>query len=166
MSISFKFWCILKLLPPSMAARILKIWQASESQSFHTYLISSWFMWCHVTFKLSSVCKGVTAQGATKVIFILFMAILNVFFQRGKAFIASITIWAGEQLGKCIWCSCKRKIIYVKFKTFKNITKATTESLCYVPDTMLPSLYLILKIIQWYLSLFYKRKKARLRKVK
>lgn len=76
---------------------------------FYTYLLSSWLMWCHMTFKLGSVCKGVTAQGAAEVVFILLMAVLNVFFQRGKALVASITIRAGEQLGKCIWCSCGGK---------------------------------------------------------
>ena len=49
-----------------------------------------------MTFELGSVCKGVTAQGATEVIFILFVAIFNMFFQRGKAFISSVTIRAGE----------------------------------------------------------------------
>lgn len=49
-----------------------------------------------MTFELGSVRKGVTAQGATEVVFVLFMAIFNVFFQRGKAFISSVTIWAGE----------------------------------------------------------------------
>lgn len=74
-----------------------------------TYLLSSWLVWRHVAFQLGPVCKGVTAQGAAEVVFILLMAILNVFFQRGKALVASITIWAGEQLGKCVWCSCDGK---------------------------------------------------------
>lgn len=49
-----------------------------------------------MTFKLGSVCKGVTAQGAAEVIFVLLVAIFNVFFQRGKALISSVTIRAGE----------------------------------------------------------------------
>lgn len=55
--------------------------------------------------ELGSVCKRVTAQGAAEVVFVLLVAILNVFFQRGKAFISSVTVRTGEQLGKCIWCS-------------------------------------------------------------
>lgn len=81
-------------------------WQPPAS---FTYLLSSWLMWCHMTFKLGSVGKGVTAQGAAEVVFVLLMAVLNVFFQRGKALVASITIRASEQLGKCIWCSCGGK---------------------------------------------------------
>lgn len=62
-----------------------------------------------MTFELGSVCEGVTAQGAAEVVFVLFMAVLNMFFQRGEALVASITVWAGEQLGKCIWCSWEEK---------------------------------------------------------
>lgn len=62
-----------------------------------------------MAFKLGPVGKGVTAQGAAEIVLVLLMAVLNVFFQRGKALVASVTIWAGEQLGKCIWCSWEGK---------------------------------------------------------
>lgn len=81
------------------------VWGGGCPASF-TYLLSSWLVWRHVAFQLGPVCKGVTAQRTAEVVFILLMAILNVFFQRGKALVASITIWAGEQLGKCVWCPC------------------------------------------------------------
>lgn len=67
-----------------------------------TYLISSRLVRCHVAVQLSPVRERVTAQGATEVIFVLFMAVLNVFLQRGKTLVPSITIRAGKQLGKCI----------------------------------------------------------------
>ena len=89
--------------------------------------------------ELGSVCKRVTAQGAAEVVFILLVAILNVFFQRGKAFISSVTIRTGEHLGKCIWCSCKTRIVH-----FKDVPKlvpkcpprpsAVCQILCFVSD--------------------------------
>lgn len=71
-----------------------------------TDLISSWLVRRHVAVQLCSVCKRVTAKGAAEVILVFFMAVFNVFLQRGKALVPSITVRAGKQLGKCIGCSC------------------------------------------------------------
>lgn len=71
-------------------------------QPHGTHLISSRLVRRHVAVQLGSVGEGVTAQGAAEVIFVLFMAVLDVFLQRGKTLVPSITIRAGEQLGKCI----------------------------------------------------------------
>lgn len=104
--------------------------------------------------ELGSVCKRVAAQGAAEVVFILLVAILNVFFQRGKAFISSVTIWTGEQLGKCIWCSCKRRIVH-----FKDVPKIVPK-LSLRPSAMCQILCLVFDPQNQHtaVSLFYKEK--------
>ena len=104
--------------------------------------------------ELGSVCKRVTAQGAAEVVFVLLVAILNVFFQRGKAFISSVTVRTGEQLGKCIWCSCETRI--VRFKDVPKVApkrpprpSAVCQILCFVADPQNP---------HTDVSLFYKER--------
>lgn len=77
-----------------------------------TYWISSWFVWRHVAVELRSVRKRVTAQGAAEVIFVFFMAVFNVFLQRGETLVPPIAVWAGEQLGKRVRCSCTRETMH------------------------------------------------------
>lgn len=62
-----------------------------------------------MTLELGSICEGVAAQGAAEVVLVLLMAVLDVFLQRREALVASVTIRAGEQLGKSIWRSWEGK---------------------------------------------------------
>lgn len=81
-------------------------WCRGQQPNKPTYWISSWFVWCHVAVELRSVRKRVTAQGAAEVILVLFMAVFNVLLQGGETLVPSVAVRAGEQLGKCIRCSC------------------------------------------------------------
>lgn len=101
-----------------------------------------------MAFKLGSVCEGVTAQGAAEVVLVLLMAVLNVFFQRGKALVASITIWASEQLGKRIWCSCGGRDTVTE--STHGIRPLTTGSLGHThPTAVLLWLHLPPKMEGW-----------------
>lgn len=97
-----------------------------------TDLISSWLVRRHVAVQLCSIRKRVTAEGATEVILVLFMAVFNVFLQRGEAFVPSVTVRAGEQLGKCIGRSCTGDTTWCIEMRCKLWTQPTLTDMVYI----------------------------------
>lgn len=63
-------------------------------------------MVAHVPLQLRAIGKGVAAVRAAVVILTGLVAILDVFLQRGVAFVAPGAVGASVQLGKRIRCSC------------------------------------------------------------
>lgn len=63
-------------------------------------------MVAHVPLQLRAIGKGVAAVRAAVVILAGLVAILDVFLQRGVAFVAPGAVGASVQLGERIRCSC------------------------------------------------------------
>lgn len=81
--------------------------------------------------QLCAIGKSITAKWAWECFLVFLMPVFDVLFERGQPLIASITVRAGQQLGKVIWCSqCliwmnKRRCNIEHEKVAKGLAKIT-----------------------------------------
>lgn len=68
-----------------------------------SHLVSGWLVGGHMALQLCAVGKCLTAQGAWEALFILLVAILDVFLEGRQPLVATVTVRAGQQLGKVVW---------------------------------------------------------------
>ena len=57
-----------------------------------------------MAFQLRAVGEGVAAERAGEALLVLLVPVLDVLLEGGQPFVAPVTVGAGQQLGKVIWC--------------------------------------------------------------
>lgn len=68
-----------------------------------SHLVSGWLVGGHMAFQLCAVGKCFAAQGAWKALLVLLMAVLDVLLEGRQPLVATVTVRAGQQLGKVVW---------------------------------------------------------------
>lgn len=69
------------------------------------HLICPWLVRHHMPLELGAIGKRVVTERARKVLFVLLMAVFDVFLQGCQTLVAPVAVGAGQQLGKSIWSS-------------------------------------------------------------